>query len=90
MPNSTRVEIPPQEQAQMLAARRRARYGDLLALHLLLWRADGHSPTAIADVLFGSRSSVYRAVRAYRKRALSLEHDEPERLTCCDDRGWHC
>jgi hypothetical protein len=36
MPNSTFVEIPPEEQAQMLAALRRARYGDLLALHILL------------------------------------------------------
>ena len=36
MPKSTIREIPPQEQAQMLAALRRARYGYLLALHILL------------------------------------------------------
>ena len=65
----------------MLAALRRARYGYLLALHILLWCADGRSPTAIADVFFCSRSSVYRAGRAYRKRALGLEHDGQERLT---------
>ena len=36
MPKRTIREITPEEQAQMLAALRRARYGDLLALHLLL------------------------------------------------------
>ena len=35
MPNRTFVEIPEEEQAQMLAALRRARYGSLLALHNL-------------------------------------------------------
>jgi hypothetical protein len=35
MPKSTVVEIPQEEQAQMLAALRRARYGYLLALHIL-------------------------------------------------------
>jgi hypothetical protein len=36
MPKTTCVEMPQAEQAQMLVARRRARYGDLLALHILL------------------------------------------------------
>jgi hypothetical protein len=36
MPRSTVLDIPPEEQAQMLAALRRARYGYLLALHILL------------------------------------------------------
>jgi hypothetical protein len=36
MPTSTFVEIPEEEQAQMRAALRRARYGYLLALHILL------------------------------------------------------
>ncbi len=31
-------------------------------------------------VLFGSRSSVYRTVRAYQKGTLGLEHDEHGRL----------
>lgn len=81
MPTSTRVEIPPEEPARMLAALRRARYGSLLALHILLLCADGRSPTEIANVLFCSRSSVYRAVRAYRKGTLGLEHDDQGQLT---------
>jgi hypothetical protein len=80
MPTSTFVAIPQEEQAQMRAALRRARYGDLLALHILLWCADGHTPTASADVLCGSRSSVYRTVRAYREGTLGLEHDAQGRL----------
>jgi hypothetical protein len=34
MPCTTLLDISQQEQAQMLAALRRARYGDLLALHV--------------------------------------------------------
>lgn len=34
MPSTTVLDIPPHEQAQMLAALRRARYGYLLALHV--------------------------------------------------------
>jgi putative transposase len=74
MLRSTVLHIPPEEQAQMLAARRRARFGYLLALHILLLCAAGRRPTAIAAVLFCSRSSVYRAVQAYRKGSLGLEH----------------
>jgi len=50
----------------MLAAVRRARYGYLLALHILLLCATRRTPTEIAAVLFCSRSTVYRTVRAYR------------------------
>lgn len=50
----------------MLAEVRRARYGYLLALHILLLCAAQRSPTEIAAVLFCSRSTVYRVVRAYR------------------------
>jgi transposase len=81
MPKSTCVEIPAEEQAQMLAALRRARYGYLLALHILLLCAAGRNPTEIAVVLLCSRSSVYRAVWAYRKGTLALEHDAHGRLT---------
>jgi hypothetical protein len=64
MPTSTFVTIPPEEHAQMLAALRRARYGSLLALHIL-WRcAAGRPPTDSATALFCARSSVYRTVRA--------------------------
>ncbi len=80
MPTSTFVEIPPEEQAQMRASLRRARYGYLLALHILVWCADGRTPTAIAAVLFGSRSSVDRTVRASREGTLGLEHDAQGRL----------
>src|SRR5262245_58197349 len=50
----------------MLAEVRRARYGYLLAIHILLLCAAQRSPTEIAAVLFCSRSSVYRVVQAYR------------------------
>jgi len=36
MPKTTWVEISQEEQAQMLASLRRARYGYLLSLHILL------------------------------------------------------
>jgi putative transposase len=75
MPKSTFIDIPEEEQARMLAALRRARYGYLLALQILLLCAAGHNPTEIAAVLFCSRSSVYRTVRAYRKGTLGLEQD---------------
>jgi transposase len=81
MPKSTFVDIPPEEQSQMLAALRRARYGYLLTLHLLLLCAVGRNPTDIAAVLFCSRSSVYRTVRAYRAGTLNLEPDDDGRLS---------
>jgi transposase len=56
----------------MLAALRRARYGYLLALHVLLLCAAGKTPTEIASVLFCSRSSVYRIVAAYRAGTLGF------------------
>ena len=58
MPRSTILELAQEEQAQMLAALWRARYGYLLALHILLLCTAGRSPTEIAAVLFCSRSSV--------------------------------
>jgi transposase len=80
MPKSPFVEILPEEHAQMLTALRRARYGYLLALHILLLCAAGRNPTEIAAVLFCSRSSVYRTVRAYRAGTLGLEHDDQGQL----------
>ncbi|MDQ3754359.1 MAG: IS630 family transposase [Acidobacteriota bacterium] len=65
MPGKTILEIPAAEQAQMLAQLRAARYGHLLALHILLLCAAGWSPTQIAAALFCSRSSVYRLVADY-------------------------
>jgi transposase len=66
VPRTTIVEIPSTEQAQMLTELRRARYGYLLGLHILLLCAGQRSPTEIAAVLFCSRSTVYRVVQAYR------------------------
>jgi transposase len=80
MPKSPFVEIPEEEQAQLLAALRRARYGYLLALHMLLLCAAGRNPTAIAAVLFCSRSSVYRTVRAYGAGTLGWEDDDRGQL----------
>jgi transposase len=64
----------------MRAELRRARYGYLLALHLLLLCAAGRTPSEVASVLFCSRSSVYRIVRAYRAGTLSFEEGS-ERAT---------
>jgi len=57
----------------MVAELRRARYGYLLALHLLLLCAAGRTPSEIAAVLFCSRSSVYRIVKAYRAGTLTFD-----------------
>jgi len=62
----TIIEMPAEEQAEMLRKLRAARFGYLLALHILLLCAAGHTPTEIATFLFCSRTSVYRAVAAYR------------------------
>jgi transposase len=74
---TTLLDIAPEEQAQMLAALRRARYGSLLALHILLLCARGRTPTEVAACLFCSRSSVYRTVHAYRAGTLGLLRDAP-------------
>jgi transposase len=60
----------------MLTELRRARYGYLLALHLLLLCAAGRSPTEIAAVLFCSRSSVYRVAKAYREGRLEVPFED--------------
>jgi transposase len=85
VPRPTIVEIPPQEQARMRAELRRARYGYLLAVHLLLLCAAGLTPSEVARVLFCSRSSVYRIVRAYRAGTLTFaggpeDTPRPQRL----------
>jgi transposase len=72
--------MPTEEQAELMAALRRARYGSLLARHIVLWCAAGRTPTDIAAVLFCSRSSVDRTVRAYRQGSLGWKHDDQGRL----------
>ena len=73
MPNTPIVEMPSAEQARMRAELRRARYGYLWAIHLLLLCAAGRTPSEVARVLFCSRSSVYRIVRAYRAGTLRFD-----------------
>ncbi len=72
MPGKTILEIPLAEQEQMLAQLRAARYGHVLALHILLLCAKGRTPSEIASFLFCSRSSVYRTVAAYQSGQLDL------------------
>jgi transposase len=80
VPKTTLLDIPQAEQEQMLAALRRARYGYLLALHVLLLCAAGRTPTEIAMVLFCSRSSVYRIVRLYHAKRLGFTVDTDGQL----------
>jgi hypothetical protein len=73
VPSPPIVEISPEEQARRRAEVRRARYGDLFALPLLLFCAAGRTPREEASVLFCSRASVYRLGRAYRAGALAFD-----------------
>ena len=73
MPGKTILEIPADEQEQMLKELRQARFGHLLALHVLLLCAQGRTPSEIAAFLFCSRSSVYRTVAAYQSGKLKRE-----------------
>jgi putative transposase len=66
MSQETILEISPEQQAWMLDELRRGRYGYLLPLHILLLIAKGKTPSAIADFLCCSRSSVYRAIEAWQ------------------------
>ena len=89
MPDTTLLDIPQEEQDQMLAALRRARYGYLLAFHVLLLCAAGHKPTDIAAFLFCSRASVYRIVRFYRARKLDCTVDaEGQRMAPVRTTSW--
>jgi hypothetical protein len=81
MPSTTLLEIPPEEQAQMRAVLRRTRYGSLLAFHIILLCAAGRNPTEIAALLFCSRSSVSRIVRAYRTGSRGVRIDQDGRLS---------
>ena len=72
MPGKTIIEIPVEEQVEMLREFRAVRYGYLLGIQVLLLSAAGNSPTEIASVLFCSRSSVYRVVESYRSGKLRI------------------
>ena len=82
MPGSTIIHLSCSEQEQLLFELRRARYGYWLAFHIILLCAAGYTPTQIAAVLFCSRSSVYRAVRAYRAGSLAdlTDSEQPRRV----------
>jgi transposase len=75
VPGLTILDLSGCEQEHLLFELRRARYGYWLALHIILLCAAGYTPTQIAAVLFGSRSSVYRAVNAYRVGSLPALSD---------------
>jgi hypothetical protein len=74
MPATTLLDIPQQELAQRLAARRRARSGYLLAVPIVLLWAAGRHPTAMATVLCCARARVARTVRLYRAGHLGFTH----------------
>jgi transposase len=76
---TTILDLPPAEQAPMLAVLRRARYGYLLTLHILLLCAASarRTPTEMAAFLFCSHSSIYRTVQAYRAGTLGLRREAP-------------
>lgn len=73
MPIATIIELSAAEQAALLGELRQVRYGHLLASHILLLLSVGKNPTEIAEFLFCSRSSVYRAARAYRDARLDWQ-----------------
>jgi hypothetical protein len=52
------IEIPAAEQVRLRKHLRRARWGGWLALHILLLLSQPRSPTAMADWLLCSRSTV--------------------------------
>lgn len=61
------IEIPAAEQVRLRKHLRRARWGGWLTLHVLLLLSQQRSPTAIADWLFCSRSTVYAAAWAWQQ-----------------------
>lgn len=65
----------------MRAVLRRARYGSLLACHILLLCAAGHPPTEIAAFLFCSRFSVYRMLHSYCAGSLGIRIDQAGQLS---------
>jgi transposase/IS1 family transposase len=61
------IAISAAEQVRLRKQLRRARWGGWLALHILLLLAQQRSPSAIADWLFCSRSTVYAAAWAWQQ-----------------------
>jgi transposase len=67
VPSRIVIEISAAEQVRLRKQLRRARWGGWLTLHILLLLAQQRSPTAIADWLLCSRSTVYAAAWAWRQ-----------------------
>jgi transposase len=67
VPSRMVIEIPATEQVRLRKHLRRARWGGWLTLHILLLLAQQRSPTAIADWLLCSRSTVYAAAWAWQQ-----------------------
>jgi transposase len=67
VPSRMVIEISAAEQARLRKQLRRARWGGWLSLHILLLLSQQRSPTAIADWLLCSRSTVYAAAWAWRQ-----------------------
>ena len=74
---ATVIELSTAEQEALLRELRQMRYGHLLAIHILLLLTAGKNPTEIADFLFCSRSSVYRAANAFRAGVLDWQREDP-------------
>jgi transposase len=67
VPSRIVIEISAAEQVRLRNHLRRARWGGWLTLHILLLLAQQRSPTAIADWLLCSRSTVYAAAWAWQQ-----------------------
>jgi transposase len=67
VPSRIVIELSAAEQAHWRKQLGRARWGGWLALHILLLLSQQRSPTAIADWLFCSRSTVYAAAWAWQQ-----------------------
>jgi transposase len=67
VPSRMVIEIPAAEQVRLRNHLRRARWGGWLSLHILLLLAQQRSPSAIADWLLCSRSTVYAAAWAWQQ-----------------------
>jgi len=82
-PSRIVIEIPVTEQVRLRKHLRRARWGGWLTLHILLLLAQQRSPSAIADWLFCSRSTVYAAAWAWRqgRRPWAVASGLPAALT---------
>lgn len=67
VPSRIVIDLSPAEQVRLRQQLRRARWGGWLALHILLLLSQQRSPTAIADWLLCSRSTVYAAAWAWQQ-----------------------